>query len=80
MARIKLLADISEQGSSELETLMKRLGLQDMKEVFNNALTLLKWATDEVDKGRDIASVSRTSDEIRPLEMEILEKLRSTPR
>ena len=62
----------------ELKALMEEAGIPTYKELFNNALTLLEWAMDEVKAGRALASVDEQSDKYRVLLMPVLQTLAKT--
>ena len=54
---IRWQIDVPEDRDKEIEALMNECGISTRKELFNNAVTLLKWAIEEKRKGRIIASV-----------------------
>jgi len=58
--------------AKELDALMDETGIQSKKELFNNALTLLKWAIKETRQGNSIASVDEKHGKYRELQMPIL--------
>lgn len=51
---------------------MEQTGLTTKKDLFNNALTLLSWAIEEVANGNTIASVNEEENRYRVLQMPIL--------
>lgn len=63
MSRIQL--ELSEERVQELEELMRQLGVRTKKDLFNNALTLLEWASREKRSGRIIASILKEADDYR---------------
>ncbi len=48
--------DITDDNLDELNKLKLMIGVETRKELFNNALTLLTWAVDEISKGNNIVS------------------------
>jgi Arc/MetJ-type ribon-helix-helix transcriptional regulator len=50
----RLQIDFSEKAYKELETLQERLDATSKSEVIRDALGLLRWLADEVDKGHRI--------------------------
>lgn len=69
---IRWQIDVPEERDREIEDLMKECGISTKKELFNNAVTLLKWAIEEKRKGRIIASVEEEGKKYRELQMPIL--------
>ena len=49
--------DLSEQEHAEMERLMAHAGLKTKREFVSNALSLFKWAANELANGRRIASL-----------------------
>lgn len=58
---------------------MKEVGAATIRELFDNALTLLQWAAKETAKGRTIASVDDKKLHYSELQMPILSNMRKTP-
>ena len=50
--------EMPEERVSELKALQTETGSESMKELFNNALTMLEWAIREVKRGNEIAAVN----------------------
>lgn len=71
MARFQL--EISEEGIEEIETLMEETGTPTKREFVNNALSLLKWAIRQRERGYSIAAVNEAEGVYRELEMPILD-------
>lgn len=67
--------DIPREHDVYLEALMKKLGISQKKDLFNNAVTLLDWAVGELEKGRKIASVDEATEKYRELTMPIFKKI-----
>src|ERR1700684_169354 len=57
MKLVRIQLELPEDKAEEIEGLMKEIGVQTKKELFNGALTLLKWAVRETKRGNSIASV-----------------------
>ena len=55
MCRVQF--ELPEKKLQELECLMEEVNVSTKRELFNNALTLLEWASKECKRGRIIASV-----------------------
>lgn len=70
IARIQF--EMPEDKARELDVLMSEIGVQSKKELFNNALTLLKWAIKETRNGNSIAAVNEKHGKYRELQMPIL--------
>lgn len=71
MARFQM--DIPEERLQELEELMNDTGISTKKELMNNALTLLRWAIQEREKGFQIASIDEDEGVYKQLQMPILD-------
>jgi len=50
--------ELPEERVNELKQLQTDTGSESMKELFNNALTMLEWAIKEVKHGNEIAAVN----------------------
>jgi hypothetical protein len=55
MARLNL--EISDAQMESLKALEKRTGAESMKNLVNNALSMLEWAVQETARGNEIAAV-----------------------
>lgn len=73
---MRIQLDIPEQDAKELLLLMKDLEIEAFKDLFNNALTMLNWATKEVKDGRSIASIDEGNLNYKELLMPIFEKIK----
>jgi hypothetical protein len=69
---VRFQVEVTEEQSKSLDELARQVGLRTKKELFNNALTLFKWAVKERRKGRIICSVG-SNDSIKELEMPVLD-------
>ncbi len=63
--------DLSIHEHEEMERLMARAGLKTKREFVSNALTLFRWAANELVQGRSIGSVDAGGD-VKQLEMPAL--------
>lgn len=70
MPRIQL--DVNERKREEIELLTHIADVPTIKDLFNNALTLLKWAIVERARGNTIASLNEAQDTYKELEMPVL--------
>ena len=70
---IRTQLEMSPEKVAELENMMMETELKTKKELFNYALTLLKWAIKERREGRIIASIDESANKIKELDMPILE-------
>jgi hypothetical protein len=55
---MRLNFEMPENRVSALKELQAETGSDSMKELFNNALTMLEWAIKEVKRGNEIAAVT----------------------
>jgi hypothetical protein len=72
---MRLNFEMTESQMEALKALQVRLGARDMKDLVNQALTLLEWAADEVSNGNEIAAVHRDDKTYRVLVMPLLKKV-----
>lgn len=64
--------DLDPQGEALVADLEERTGVKTHRELFNNALTLLDWATEQTMQGRTIASLDPQTKQARELLMPVL--------
>jgi hypothetical protein len=62
---MRLNFEFSKEQVDQLNKLKLKTGVASMKELFANAFTMLDWAVDEVEGGREIASVDIEKDSAR---------------
>jgi hypothetical protein len=72
MEIVRIQFEMPKDKADELEMLMKETGVHSKKDLFNNALTLLKWAIRETKRGNSIASIDEANGKYRELQMPIL--------
>lgn len=70
MARFQM--EISQEGLNDIEALVEKSGLSSKREFMNNAITLLKWAIRESEKGHKIFSYDEQKSLYRELQMPVL--------
>ena len=68
--RIQL--DLTEQESADMERLMAFAGLKTKREFVSHALTLFRWASDELLHNRTIASMDALGQLVKQLELPCL--------
>lgn len=56
---MRLNLEISNAQMNALKALQKRTGADTMKDLVNNALTILEWAVEETAKGNEVAAVNK---------------------
>jgi hypothetical protein len=60
--RVRLNFEFSDAQVENINALKQKTGAASMKELFNNALTMLEWAVDETAQGKEIeATDGKTS-------------------
>jgi hypothetical protein len=77
MATFRLQIDLDEGQMKELEQMMEEGKVRTKKDLFNAALTLLRWAMKERKAGKVIASVDEKRDTYKELEMPVLSEVRA---
>lgn len=75
---VRLQVEMEKSEVEELEELLKIGGLRTKRDLFNNALTLLKWAAREKAKGHAICSVTSNGQLQKELELPFLEAVAAT--
>ena len=67
--------ELPEERVNELKALQSETGSESMKELFNNALTMLEWAIKEVKNGNEIAAVNEADKVYRVFITPLLERV-----
>jgi hypothetical protein len=62
---MRLNFEFTKEQVDQLNELKLKAGVASMKELFSNAFTMLDWAVDEVQGGREIASLDVEKDSAR---------------
>jgi len=73
MARIQF--EVSDNKLEEIDQLKEQMDLHTRTALFNYALTLLKWALKEQEKGRIIASIDEEQGTQKQIEIPRVERL-----
>ena len=73
----RLQIDLDEAQMKELEQMMVEGKVRSKKDLFNAALTLLRWAMKERKAGRIIASIDENREVYKELEMPVLSEVRA---
>jgi hypothetical protein len=64
--------EFSEERIQDLQQLREDIGAESMKDLANNAFTLLEWAVNETKNGNEIAAVNEKEKVYRVLIMPLL--------
>ncbi len=67
------IQEFPEPNVQELKILMSKAGMRTYHELFNNALTLTKWAIQEAEQGRLITSLDERTGKVKELAMPFLQ-------
>lgn len=73
----KLSYEINDEKINEFKLLMKAGGFSTKKELFDNSLTLIKWAMRKVQANKDVGAID-TDDNFVELNMPFLESARNS--
>jgi len=68
---VKFSFEMKPENSDRIEELARQVGVTKMQ-IFNNALSLLDWAVEEVKKGRVIASVDEENKKYKKILLPLL--------
>lgn len=72
---MRLNFEFPEERIKELKELQSEAGLDTMKDLINNALTIFEWAVHETRKGNEIAAVNEAGESYRVLVTPALQKV-----
>ena len=75
---VRLQFDVPYDKVHEIQTLMEACGFETRKDLFNNALTLLKWVVRQAQKGSVIAAVDEKQEKYTELGMPFIEHVKET--
>lgn len=67
---------LNPEKTSEVVRMLDETGISRPVELYNNALTLLKWAIDQRKRGYEIASYEDRTEKFRIVTMPILDSVR----
>jgi len=70
---MKIQFEVEDWVVSQIDELKDTTGSADYKELFNNALAILRWATEQRVAGRSVASIDEQGREFLRLRMPALE-------
>lgn len=76
---MRIQFELTDDKAKELDSFMSILGVTTKKDLFENALALLEWATKEInnDPDRVIGSIDEKKDTYKELQMSIFSNVRS---
>ncbi len=72
---VRVQLDLPQEKIDELNNLMKKVGLDTRKDLFNNALSMFAWAVKEKEKGHAILSMDEAANTFKELVMHPLETI-----
>lgn len=72
---VRLQFDVKRAHLNIIESLVDACGLSSKKDLFSNAMALMKWAVQETKKGRRIASYDPERDEIEVVALPALDMI-----
>jgi hypothetical protein len=72
---MRLNFEFSEQRIRDLKRLLDETGTDTMKDLVNNAFTILEWAIDETKAGNEIAAVNESEQVYRVLITPVLQRV-----
>ena len=72
---MRLNFEFSEERVGDLKRFLDVTGTETMKDLVNNAFTLLEWAVDETKAGNEIAAVNEDAQVYRVLVTPILQRV-----
>jgi len=70
---MRLNFEINEDQMNSFKALQQRTGAGTMKDLVNNALTILEWAVDETAKGNEVAALNEDDKSYRILVTPLLQ-------
>ena len=77
---MRLNFEFSEQRVGDLKKLLEETQTDSMKDLVNNAFTVLEWAVEETKAGNEIAAVNEKEQVYRVLAMPILRRVKNSER
>jgi hypothetical protein len=75
---MRLNLEFSEQRVGDLKRLLDETDTETMKDLVNNAFTILEWAVDETNAGNEIAAVNEGKQVFRVLITPMLQRVAKT--
>jgi hypothetical protein len=70
---MRLNFEFTQEQVKELKDLQRKTGCATMKDLFNNALSVLEWTVDESMKGNEIAAINESDRNYRVLVAPVLQ-------
>jgi hypothetical protein len=70
---MRLNFEMTPAQMDSLKALQTRTGASSMKDLVNNAISILEWAADETAKGNDVASISEDDESYRVMVTPLLQ-------
>lgn len=77
---MRINLEFSEERVGDLKKLLEETDTSSMKDLVNNAFTVLEWAVEETKAGNEIAAVNEKEQVYRVLAMPILRRVRNSER
>jgi hypothetical protein len=78
--KTRIQIDLSQERFEKFNQMMNDCNLDTKKDLFNNALTLLAWAIEELKAGNHIASYNKGTGDIETIHMPIFDGLKEQHR
>jgi hypothetical protein len=72
---MRLNFEFPEDRIEELKQLQTETGTESMKDLVNNAFTILEWAVKETENGNEIAAVNDSDETYRVLVIPLLQRV-----
>ncbi len=70
---MRLNLELTNEHMASLKLLQQKTGAATMKDLVNNALSILEWAVDETTRGNEIAAVNEEKENYRVLVTPLLQ-------
>ncbi|MGH9635419.1 MAG: hypothetical protein ACRD72_11350 [Candidatus Angelobacter sp.] len=70
---MRIQVEVDDEAVNQIEELKRLTGLKTYKDLFNNSIAILWWATNQRRNGRIIASIDEQKHEFKELQMPVLE-------
>jgi hypothetical protein len=77
MLNTRVVLEFTPENMDEIHSLMKEMGLVTRKDFFTCAMTIFKWAVEEIKEGREIVSINEDTNTYKTLVMPCLENARA---
>jgi len=76
---MRIQFELTDEKAKELDALKSKIGVSTNKDLFENALCLLEWTTNEIDNNpnRVIGSIDEEKDTYKELQMPVFSNIRS---